>query len=277
MDAEGVVNQRTLFVPYTAGMHPPPHYYNLFAPFGSGLVASLDEVSSRERIGKRCFDSLQVCSLVGMHHRAHHVKNNTDLGWWSIHYKGACRYILGYYKQRNMAMFKAAERQHDEFSIVIITRKGLRRMTNEEEVLSKCKKWRPPINSNYARTKCVAIDSSPDTFVSDLAHVDAAHAVVALHGAGANLAFFLPPGGALIEILGWDFCGQWPDQYFKDPMEMDRTVPTAYFRLVAGPELLTPGKFEKAGLGQSKSIKEMNNLLEFCRILLKINTQCLNA
>lgn len=82
MHNKTLVDNRTVFTPYTGGMTPPPFYQNLLEPFSpSHKVESLDEISSRENVGKgrpRCFEKLLVCNLVGLYKNT--LQNPTGIG-----------------------------------------------------------------------------------------------------------------------------------------------------------------------------------------------------
>lgn len=128
--------------------------------------------------------------------------------------------------------------------VTFVVRRNWRRWLNLEEALEQCRAWRPPPASRFSAVHCQALEPTADTFASDLAAAAATHALVATHGAGAHLAFFLPAGSALVEALSWDFCGYWPWQYFQKEMERDHVVESGYFKLVADAQHTRPGPFE---------------------------------
>jgi hypothetical protein len=72
---------------------------------------------------------------------------------------------------------------------------------------------------------------------------------VSLHGSGVGNGLFLPAGSAVVEVLCWNFCGPWPDSYFRQAFEGDQSVNSGYFRLVADKEHCFPGEFEKNQTG----------------------------
>lgn len=270
----GVVTKRTLFAPMTSGMELPAFYYNFFEPFGSGTVIPLDVVSSREHANRRCFSSMHVCSLPGLYHAATDSSRGISYGWWSLSMKETARNISLYYQKKHPEVFSAAQRLESEFTVVFILRKGYRMLTNVDELIDKCNsnllpalqgmydagmsaQQRQTGDNFYNRTKqfvsvrCQTIIPTAKSFVDDLALLESqTHALVSLHGSGASLGYFLPPGSSLIEVVAHDFCGKWLDQYFKERMESQVAQSgTGYHRIVAGVEYAHLGVFQRNSSG----------------------------
>ena len=61
-------------------------------------------------------------------------------------------------------------------------------------------------------------DGTADNYAELVARAQTVHVLVNTHGSGNVLSFFLPDGGALVEILPWNFHGKdctWADQYYR--------------------------------------------------------------
>ena len=151
---------------------------------------------------------------------------------------------MKYYKERNEALFRSKEAPPDVFVVTFTVRTDWRIILNFEEILEKCHAYTPPKSSNFTKVRCMTMQPSSDSFVEDLAKVDATHALVGTHGAGGTFSYFLNELGAYVEILSWDFCGSWPNMYFRTRLEKDKTIRTGHFYLKAGTKFVEPGPFE---------------------------------
>ncbi|GAB4818559.1 hypothetical protein N2152v2_005605 [Parachlorella kessleri] len=129
---------------------------------------------------------------------------------------------------------------------------GLRQIVNLAELLERCRQWRPPEQSRFKAVECFSLeDSTPGTFIHDIARLQTVHAFVSLHGSGLANGLFLPAGSAVVEVLCWNFAGTWPDSYYKQSFEHDQSVKSGYFRLVADKDHCFPGEYEKRGIGST--------------------------
>ena len=259
-EMEAVTDAATVFVPYTAGMAAPAFYSNLLTPFSSKRVVSLDELSSRERPGARCYEAIQVCEPPGLVYTSMDIKSGVGVSVYQLEYKKTGRFIMEYYKGRNQLTFESKKAPPGTFVVTFGLRHDYRKILNFDEILQKCKEWKPPKASGFKKTRCVTMEPNPESFVTDLAMVDATHALVGTHGAAGTFGLFLNEGGAHVEIVSWDFCGIWPTFYFRERIEVDRSLNTGHFKIKAGPEFIQPGPFEAADIGSSAAYARDRNI-----------------
>lgn len=216
MKEKGLIDDRIVYTPFTAGMDPPPFYHSFLKPFLSHPVQSLDDISSREHMISgvpRCFDQLLVCTLISMYKGSHGNPSGIYYGHWDLHPKLAGKAVADYYKQAHPKLFPA--RKPGVFHVVIGVRTDWRRILNLDDIVKACNAWKPPAESPFERTECITRETKPDTFVEDLGIVNQAHALVITHGAAGTFSFTMQDNSSLIEVMSWDFCGYWSRQYFE--------------------------------------------------------------
>lgn len=260
MHESDVVSEATQFVPYTGGMAAPPFYANLLKPFSPKGVISLDELSSRERLGSRCYEAIQVCQPPGLTYSSQDPVSGIGIGVSQLEFKHAGRFIMDYYKERNKVKFEAKQAPEETFVVTFAIRTDYRIILNFDEILEKCKAWKPPKGSVFKKTRCMTMQPTADSFIEDLAKVDASHALVGPHGAAGTFGLFLNEGAAHVEIVSWDFCGIWPTFYFRERIETDETIKTGHFKIKAGPDFIEPGPFEANGTGSSVAYARDRNI-----------------
>ncbi|KAI7844869.1 hypothetical protein COHA_001522 [Chlorella ohadii] len=260
MQAAGALDRNVTLAPVTFGLDVPAWYQPLLEPYTRHKVTSLSALSSREHLlsgQPRCFERAVLCNLVGIY-----ASGGTESRhWWSeLRPKTAGRRAVEYYRAAYPDTFRPHEQQAEReagqvFRVAFMARSKLRAIVNVKDVLEECKKWVPPADTPFKRTDCVLLpDGTPDNFADILAQLQNAHIFVGTHGSHNSYQFFMPPGTALVEILAWNFHGEhctFADQYYKDWYELDRSVDTAYFRLVADKQHTLMGPYEKAGKGSS--------------------------
>ena len=100
---------------------------------------------------------------------------------------------------------------------------GVRRITNEVELVQNCRIWMPPTRCMHADTSATSDTGAHSHcstwifgrrgFVADLAAVREADVLVGTHGAALVHSLFMEEGSALVEVRPYGFTGRWPDQY----------------------------------------------------------------
>ncbi|PRW61210.1 hypothetical protein C2E21_0582 [Chlorella sorokiniana] len=260
MKAAGALDRNVTLAPVTLGLDVPAWYQPLLEPYTRHKVTSLSALSSREHLlsgQPRCFERAVLCNLVGIYASGGTASSH----WWSeLRPKTAGRRAVEYYREAYPDKFRPHEQQAEQeagqvFRVAFMARSKLRAIVNVQDVVEECKKWVPPADTPFKRTDCVLLpDGTPENFADILAQLQNVHAFVGSHGSQNSYQFFMKPGTALVEILPWNFHGEhctFADQYYKDWYELDHSVDTAYFRLVADKKHTFMGPYEKAGRGSS--------------------------
>ena len=93
-------------------------------------------------------------------------------------------------------------------------KQGARRISNAEQLLDVCRRWRPPTACISARpTRCEVHNFGRRGLRTDVTTVRRAHVLVGTHGAALIHALFMQPRSAFVEIRPYHFDGAWPDAY----------------------------------------------------------------
>ena len=150
-------------------------YSNLLTPFSSKRVVSLDELSSRERPGARCYEAIQVCEPPGLVYTSLDPKSGVGVSVYQLEYKKTGRYIMDYYKLRNQLTFES--KKAPPGTCVVTFGLGHDYLNLAEMQRVETAKGA----SGFKKRRCVTMEPNPESFVTELAMVDATHALVGTH------------------------------------------------------------------------------------------------
>lgn len=248
LHAGKLIDPRVLLRPDLAAAKRPTWYQQLFGAFSEQPLASLREVGTRclerdaraklrgDRLSGRpalrchaaCYERLLICSFKSLLDTHQQVPDG--FAPWRAAQHVASRVMRG-----------RAEASSHVWRVLFVNRtqtlnkdrRGLRRISNLEQLLEQCAGWRG------VGVRCSAREFGRHGVASDVLAVREADVLVGTHGSALDNALFMRRGSAMVEVRPYGFEGQWPDRYLKLLTGIENAV--HYYQISSGaPQLSSP-------------------------------------
>lgn len=213
MQAQGVIDRSVRFTPALEGLAEPEYVHWLLASFTDFPVQSLDDLSSRDNMGRRCFERLLLCSPQSW------FKPDAPDGWVEArHFADLGQHLVNFHKKD----LPRLEKDPKAYKVVFLERSTKRRILNMRQALASCRGWKPPAHSGFTHTDCgvLNVDDGRHWKVI-LAIMNTVDVMVGVHGAGLTYHNFQRPGSALVEVFP---CHFHQDAYFQQTSRREATV-----------------------------------------------------
>ncbi|KAL3136014.1 hypothetical protein ABBQ32_007051 [Trebouxia sp. C0010 RCD-2024] len=210
---EGIIDRNVKFTPVLDGFRMPEYIDWELQPFSNFKIETLDDISSRERSGARCWENMLLCKPHGLWNRRpdwmkqawHHFLKFGDFG----------QQVVEYYRKHLPVIHKA----ETTFKVAFIERHHKRRIENYNDLLAWCNtKLELPAGSRFTEVDCVPLNlDHADRYLQTLAEMQTVDVLVGSHGAGLINHMFMRKGTAFIEIVPCGFDGEFHDDSFQVP------------------------------------------------------------
>lgn len=210
---EGIVDRNIKFTPVLDGYRMPEYIDWELQPFSNHKVETLEDLSSRERAGARCYDTILLCKPHGLWNRRpdwmkqawHHFLKFGDFG----------QQIVEHYR-KHLPVIKKSE---GTFKVAFIERHHKRRIENYSELLEWCNtKLQLPAGSRFKEVSCVPLNlDHADRYLQTLAEMQTVDVLVGSHGAGLINHMFMRKGTSFLEIVPCGFDDPFHDDSFQVP------------------------------------------------------------
>ncbi|CAL8463208.1 g2742 [Coccomyxa elongata] len=218
LQREGIIDREVQFVPVLDGLERMPFHEGFLSPFSSHKVETLDEVSARTRLGKRCYERIVLCEL-------HCFWNWPPDGSWldGLQPTSVGRQIVRHHLSsgRNTSD-EPTNGPRRSVKVALIERKGHRKILNLNEVAQRCRGL-APADGRALTCTIISFDDISD-FPALLRELQTIDILVGMHGAGLINAFFMRPGTAFIEIFPCGFGNEHHRHYYWHPSHVEAQI-----------------------------------------------------
>lgn len=215
---EGVIDRNVRYTPVLEGLTRPGYFQWYFDPITHFPIRSLEELSDRSNVGKRCYERILLCKPYSIWFLSPGREWHDGLMYGTLGQE-----IVEF--QSSRGGLTDVEKPNDLFRIAFIERKHKRRIVNFEELVASCNLWQLPEGTKYKRVECWAINlDSSDKYLENISQLRSVDALVGMHGAGLINHNFMKPNSSFIEILPCQFGGEWHDYSFQVPSKKQNIV-----------------------------------------------------